>query len=356
MVPIVLALAMTTIPATADSDDEFSAGDWNASGEASGITAAREGTLLLDITGLFTADFVFTIGIDGRVSDGTWDLDDGLTYWDLTTDETSARSILLHTASGTVGGTSRQLKAPAGTITSKGLVELPSFGEIPIDSVDTIKPFELTVSRLLCNDAWGEWVLSWNTQLTEASLSPTFVGNWHAMKTPPADEAEAREQLEKMIPEILELRQEMVLVWQQPQDSGVPIFPLNELWGLLERAVALVNEFNNLSRCERAFFGPDVIAEYVNALTNMVTLLTNVFLDNIGLRGDWLSGKALLSLVTMVGAVGAVGPGAVDQEAADLLEGRLRSEASRTRLSGTANDVDLVLIATAEAILGGSGE
>lgn len=345
---IALALVTAATPAGAGSDDQFSVGDWTASGEASGITAAAQGPMLIDITGRFTADFAFSVAVDGTVSDGSWVLDDGFTFWTLANGEVAATSALLHTATGAVEGDSRQLQAPSGTITSQGEVEVPGVGGIPIDSVDTIDPFELTVTRLLCNNAWGEWVFSWNSQLSEASLSPTFAGNWHAIRTPPEDETESRERLEELAPEILELRQEMMLLWQQPQDSGVPIYPAGELWSLLERAVALINEFNNLSRCDRAFFGEDVIAEYVNALTNMVVLLTNIWLDNAALDGRTPTPAELLELMTMLGAVGGIGPGAVDQDAARFTEQRLRSELQ----NAVAAQTDAALASAGSALLG----
>lgn len=345
-------VALATPVSAGPGDDRFAVGDWTASGEASGVTAAAQGPMHLDITGRFTADFVFSVSVDGT-SSGSWELDDGLTFWLLTTGESAATSVLLHTVSGDVAGDNRRIQAPGGSITSRGLVEVPGAGDIPIDSVDTIDPFELILTRMLCNNAWGEWVFSWNTQLTEASLSPTFAGNWHAIRTPPEDETESRERLEALAPEILELRQEMVLLWSQPQDSGVPIYPLRELWNLLEQAVALVNEFNNLSRCDRAFFGEEVVAEYVNALTNMVVLLANVFLDNLLLEEKYLSGKVLMELTTMLGAVGGIGPGAVDGDAAAVTESRLREEAARIQSTPGALDVDRALAAAAAAIVGG---
>lgn len=351
---------LAAVPALAGSQGftEFTLGQWRGSAEAQGVTSAEalDGSIIID--GYFEADLEFLMTNDG-VADGRWELSDGRTSWIILVPGVAGQAGeagFLHTASGPIVGDRTTLRLPGGAITTQGTVFMSGLGDLAIDTVDGIDAIDMKLTHLLCNDAEGTWVFSWNSQLEDAQFTPTFYGNWHAIRLAPEGE-EPDDRLATVVPEILSLRGEMAELWRQPREAGVPIVPYDLVWGLIERAIALINELNNLNRCDRAAFGEDVIARYMNALTNMVQLLTNVLLDNLDAEGEQISGKDLQELATMLASVGAIGEGAVDSEAADITQSRLESEARRAASDENADPVDrsLAEVARIQLGLGGGG-
>ena len=295
------------------------------------------------------------------MADGTWEMTAGATFWRIISQGTQVgEGAMSHTASGFIFGTSEKLSTGAAAITSTGTVTIQDAGVISVNSQDVLEDLQLDVTRQLCNDAWGEWIFSWNTQLLGNGLTPSFAGNWHAVRLPPEDD-EAREELEDSIIGLLDLRQSVGELMQQPSQFGVPVVPYDEIWGtaadpgVIRRSIRFINILNNLNRCEQAFFGEDTIADYVNALTNVVQLMINVLLDNYDLEGDQISGRDLLELATLAGSVGAIGPGAADENAAAFTQARLRQEAARAAGSDNPDDVDRALAQAAQVVLGGAG-
>lgn len=314
--------------------DEQSGGRYNGWAVAAGTTEAPAGTGRVVMTGNFMAEMWFTVPIPSGPTTGTWDLlgDSSMTLGGFRANSVSA--IMTHQASGEIEGNRQQLNLGIATISTSGTATLDrGIGQpplvVPLSASESVGPFEMTVSHILCDDVSGEWVLSWNTELSDASFTPTFRGSWSARRLPMDDASEGR--LSALMPKLEQLNQEVTKALQDgSMINGTPILPFDVLWGLIKESVALINELNNLSLCDQALLGPDQVQRYINALTANLTTLVQVLLDNLRLADDAsLTGEALMELATMLAGIGGIGEGAVRDEVARQAEDALQAEAER---------------------------
>lgn len=342
---VAFSLLLTAMPAGGqETFDDVPSGEWRGSGEAGGWTNLEVPNGRVRIFAQFALGLQFMVTLmseDFATVDGHWNMDQGTTQWHFISQGADVGGgTLNHTASGMIGGATGAIETfntLGATITSTGTMSMPSVGAVPIDDTGQLDDLEMKVTHQLCNDTWGEWVFSWNTQLSEAQLTPSFTGNWHAVRIPPSDDDEARQALEQNILNLLALRQDVSLLMRQPTELGVPIVPYDAVWSVIQQAVHYINLLNNLGRCEKAYYGEDNLADYVNALTNIIRLMINVLLDNYALEGEQISDEDLLELTTLAASVGAIGDGAVDEDAAAFTQERLRQEATSSDQSGTGS-------------------
>lgn len=327
---VALALGSAALPAGANQQgfDELAGGSYAGLATAAGVTTINvvDGS---KIAGTFLTDLSFEVPIPSGSTTGTWDLS-GQTSWFLAMGNLNGTSHQTHRALGSIEGDRTSLRLGATTISSNGNLNIDLIGSQPIDSTDSIGPLDLNVVRVLCDDVSGDWELSWNTTIAAGGFAPTFLGSWAARRLPFPDDPN-RERVEEILPELYGVSDALVaaLDTNPSQIDGVPILPFDEIWGLLERAIALVNELNNLSACDRALLGEDAVAEFINWLTDQIRVLVRVLLGNLEAQDRLLTPSELLELTTMLAGVGGIGEGAVRQELAAAAQQALESEAER---------------------------
>jgi hypothetical protein len=316
---------VAVLPASAAQEgfDELSGGQYEGWAVAAG--PAMVDSTDISVSGAFTLEIPFAVPLDGSPTTGNWSLR-GSSYWTISFGNLgTATSDQQHTASGRVTGDRTTLELGATSITSTGVTKAPLIDDIPVNNTDSIGPMELEFVGIQCDYAWGEWILSWKSEIDSGGFVDVgFEGDWGAHRLPAPDDPNS-EAFQSILPQLASFQNELVAAMSSPsQLEGVPILPFDQIWGLIEQAVALVNELNNLSACDQALLGPDRVTSYINRLTGLIQVLVRVLLTNIELQEDLeLTAEAALELTTMVASVGGIGEGAVRGEIADAVEGAI---------------------------------
>jgi hypothetical protein len=320
--------------------DEFSAGEWLGNARAGGSTVARGEGGQITGDGDFNVTLEFLVPLSGPTT-GSWTLSGSSVFVVEAEGATGTINWTDHRAEGSVTGDRQRLSMGTTSIRSAGHYDFPGLGSYPISASDPVGPIELQVEGRLCDDAWGVWIMSWNSILEGEGYTPTFDGNWHAIRQ---SEDFSRGRFDEIAAEVFEVANLMAdLINQAPQVDGVPVIPWDIAWGLIYRAVELVNELNNLSLCDQALLG-DKLQRYVNVLTQDVALLLAALLFS---DDYYLTGQELLEAATTAASVGAIGPGSTNPQA-ELLEEGLENELGRIMTDPDAS-ADDVTAATAAA-------
>jgi hypothetical protein len=351
-------LATTATAARQPLPDELSIGEWRGHGTAIGVTQASDQGALIVITGTFGADLGFSVPNDGPTT-GRWDLR-GQTSWQLVFGNSSGSAFLSHQASGEMDGDRTRIGLGRSTIVSSGSASVPPAGSFPVASTDPLGPLDLSVTALFCDDVYGEWILSWNTLLSGAAFTPTFRGNWQARRV--TGDGPSAERTLELMPELFELRDRLIATWQEAEMvDGVPVLPIETVSGLLQEAVAIVNELNNLSDCDVEYLGPDNVRQWIYSFTTAVSLLSGALtlaVEHVATQGfaapapagPSFSSADLIRWATVLAAAGAIGPGSLDPAAATTLD---QLTASVDEAIGAAgSDAERVTAAALAAQLG----
>lgn len=343
----VLVVGFLPVTAEGQNDEgsfsELGIGDWEGVASIFGTTTAGGSGVTIAIFGVFDVWLEFVVPTEGLVT-GPWDLV-GFTDWQMSGTTVS----LEHAAQGELHGDRTRLTMGASQITSTGQVTVGS-EVISISSADPLGPFDLTVSGIWCERAWGEWALSWNIDLQDAGLTPTFLGDWWAIRIP-EDEASAESvQLLAKKFEALGTRIRNVVDWSGEID-GVPIVPYGTLGNLLIEAAHLDNELANLSLCDRSYLGDARVEEWRSTLSGLIAVVAQALFGNLELNGDTLPGDQLLKLAYVLAGANVIGEGTlVDPETAAAIKQGLQDQVDQILGDPHADRSDLVnAVATADS-------
>lgn len=332
-----------------EESGELAVGEWLGQAVAGGVTQTGSDPNTIVGTGSFTVDMELLVPISGDLQ-GSWTMDgnSSSSSWDFSFVAPEAGTIefgafMQHSAEGEITGTPSEFSLGSTTINSE--ITLPT-GETLLSS-DPVGPIELQVKGIQCNDAWGEWILSWHAELEGQGYTPTFNGNWHAVRQ---NAAFSKERLN----EILDLSTEFNNLLQDTLQSasqlgGVPIVPANALWDLIHQGVDLINTAQNLSVEEEPCFvallsegdAGHTYETWSTLITNQVKLIAGVMLDNADVRGETMHPSDVANLCHSLYSVGAIGIGAASVSGG--LEDALASELGETLTDPNATTQDKML-------------
>lgn len=286
--------------------DELPLGDWLGQGRAGGSTITENQQGRIVGTGSFTVNMEFLVPESGDL-EGSWTLS-GNSSWDMLFNTSEGQfegsAFMTHTAEGPIVGTPVQFSLGIAQIES----DITTVGG-SLQSSDPIGPIQLGVTRILCNDARGEWILSWNEELDAFEYTPTFDGDWYALRQSPefgedriraifdaSDELDARVQ---------DIYQSASMV------QGVEVIPADVLWDLIEDIVELHNTARNLSPCDRALLGDERYEDWMYRVTSQLGDMARTLLDQYDLADRPMNGRDILDLVAMLQMAAALGEGAL---------------------------------------------
>ncbi len=332
VVATTVALGATTLNATValgqDEDDpgeaapEFGIGDWLGSAWAGGTTTAEYQGIEMVGTGEFLGALEF--GVTETFTFGSIDLE-GSSVWNAegliegfpTTFRLDQDS---HSMRAEIDG-DRQRLSFEGDVTTTGSINANvdgnSFSQAA-SSVDPIGPIELVVTDRFCNEASGEWILSWNTQLDEAGYTPTFGGEWVAVR----QGAEFTENTEGELTELLEHLGELerrgtelvtaVLDAGPGNSVGAVADPADffvDLYRLSTDLVEALNRLRNFTPCDREVFGPDQVEQWDLRFSQLLAGVVYTWIDEALEAGliDALPGEALRYMAGIAEVAGAMG-------------------------------------------------
>lgn len=309
MIPLLMLLP-AAVPVQQVGFDELPVGEWLGQAVAGGITKTESAGSMIVGTGWFTVDMEMLVPQSGEVQ-GSWTMDKATsrTSWDFTI--RSPEGVLLemgafmaHSAEGALRGNRSEF--------SLGVAQINSEITTPYDDLttsDPVGPLDLSVSGIYCNDAFGEWILSWRSELVGQSYTPTFEGDWYAV----------RQDLEFSEASIREIFDNTVLFNDTVADiyqsasfvEGIPIIPEDALWELMEAGVELQNELRNLSPCDRSLLGDGEVENFIYQLTARIAALAATLLGNYDVEGFPMSARDLRNLAHLLLTAGAIGEGAL---------------------------------------------
>ncbi len=338
--------------------DEFSAGEWLANARAGGTTTARSDGARITGRGDFNVTLEFLVPLAGPTT-GSWILSGSSVFTVEAEGVTGTINWKKHSAEGVVTGDRQRLSMAATNIHSTGNFDFPRLGSRPIAATDPFGPIELQVDGRLCDDAWGVWIMSWNSMLEGEGYTPTFDGSWHAVRQ---SEEFSEDRFREITGELDRVTSEINdLVNQAPVIDDVPIIPWDVAWRLVGEAYELVNLMRNLSLCDQAFLGDEVVRYIITFLTDQIGSLMAIVLLNLELNGSHLSAADLLAMTTLLASVGAIGEGSFFEESA-LLEEMLESQVESVMSDPNADEDEMTgALAAAEQLGwefedGGNGE
>ena len=294
---------------------ELPVGEWLGNGRAAGLSTTSGEGVAIAVDGDFTVNMEFVVDIDGSLA-GSWVLD-GESIASFSQGPIAFQDTMTHTSAGAMAGNSRQFSLGTAQIESTHNV----IGDITYSgtSSDPVGPIDLAVAGIYCNDAWGQWIMSWNLELSDQGYTPTFDGDWHAIR----QSAEFSEREGDLLAQIsalyVELRNEVNdLVATQPGSAETGfILPADALWQYIYRLVDLYNAIRNLTPCDRALIGEERIEAWMYNITETIA----AFINNLVRLYD-LSADELAELVDLAAATGAIGEGSLNPDA-DPLEDQL---------------------------------
>jgi hypothetical protein len=341
------AAAMPLEAQAQDGFDEFSAGEWLANARAGGSTVARGEGGQITGDGDFNVTLEFLVPLSGPTT-GSWTLS-GSSVFVVEAEGTTAKiNWTDHRAEGSVTGDRQRLSMGTTSIRSAGHYDFPGLGSYPISASDPLGPIELQVERRLCDDAYGVWIMSWNSILEGEGYTPTFDGNWYAFRQSEDFSSGRFKEIASEVFEVVNLINE--LLSQAPVVNNVSIIPWDIAWDLIYRAFELINELNNLSLCDQALLG-DQLQRYLNALTYNLGALMATLIYNLELAGRRMNGENLLEAATMAASVGAVGPGSTYPDAGHLEEA-LEGQVEKIMAASNASADDLTAATAAAEQMG----
>lgn len=331
LVPLLMFLPALA-PGGQELQDELPVGEWLGSARAGGVTTAEEQGVKIEGGADFTVNFEFAVPTSGPL-EGTWTLD-GNSIWVLEREGYRVNAFMDHSADGPVSGNRIEFSLGVAQIHSDITVAVPNVSTQEIQSIDPIGPIDLSVTGIYCNDAFGEWILSWRTDLLEHGFTPTFNGDWYAVRQDP--EFTGDETMKELFTEIDRLNEEFIGAYENaPSENGRTLIDPAVLWGFIHDIVALQNQLRNLSPCDREFFGEDNVERWIYVSTANLRIATHSFFENLEENDLFLDGNNFMGLGSLLLGAGAVGAGAivpidgrVEVELQQALEKILESEAT----------------------------
>lgn len=207
--------AMAVSPGLAQDGDsglmllepELRNGTWFGTGIVDGTAEFAEQGLELYLDLRLYGNFFFDVASDGSV-DGEWDIvEPSAGTMDLQTSEVYAGTLdATYSGTGQVTGDRRRVEAD-GTISQTGVLSGPGIrGDVQSNSTDELpSTIVAEITTAFCNEAYGEWVFSWEQVLQSAGWEPAFAGEWVAVRQTAEFEEEIEDgQIERMATEVAE--------------------------------------------------------------------------------------------------------------------------------------------------------
>jgi hypothetical protein len=264
--------------------------------------------------GDFTANMEFAVDVDGSLS-GTWIIE-GASVASFSSTQLAFQDTMAHAAEGQMAGNSRAFSFGTAQIDSTHNV----VGDITYSgtSSDPVGPIDLQVEGIYCNDAWGAWIMSWNLELADQGYTPAFDGDWYAIRQSAEFSERQGDLLEQISQLYADLRGEIQeLIDTQPvSPSGAGrVLPADVMWEYIYRLVDLHNALRNLTACDRALIGDDVVEGWIYRVTRSLAS----FIGNLLAQYE-LGAEDLNELVDLAAATGAIGEGSLSSGADDLEE------------------------------------
>jgi hypothetical protein len=283
--------------------DELPLGEWLGQAVAGGSTYNENAEGKVAGVGEFTVNMEFVVPQSGELT-GTWTLE-GNSSWNFTLYSSEANidagALMTHTADGPVTGNPSQFSLGVTQIES----DVSATGGNNFHSSDPVGPIDLKVSGIQCNDAWGEWILSWRTDLMAAGYTPTFDGDWYAVR----QEGGFSEDAVKQVLDTTQALRDQIndVMDSAPEYQGVPVVPADTVWGLIEDTVEIYNQALNLTPCDRTQFKEGGYEQYIYAIGQTLAGLAHRLLQQFDLEGQPMNGKDILELTTMLQGTGVLG-------------------------------------------------
>lgn len=348
LVAVIAATSAASIQAgQPEGFNEFSAGEWFGNARAGGTTTASSSEGHVTGNGNFNVTMEFLVPLSGPTV-GSWILQGSSVFEVSGGGGSMTIDWQRHDAEGAVMGDRQRLSLGTTQIRSSGTATIPGFGAAPVAANDRLGPIELRVAGRLCDDAWGGWIMSWNAILEGEGYSPTFNGNWHAVRQPAEFSQDQMREIASEVNRIIERIREFL--GQAPVVNGVSVVPWDITHDLIERAVELVNELNNLSLCDQALLG-DELQRYVSVLTHNIAALIGNLILLTKLEGYRMGGEDLLELATLAASVGAIGEGSVAANG-EALERELEGQLEEVMTDPEADQDEIAAATTAAEQLG----
>jgi hypothetical protein len=308
-----LGLAQEDDPGLMLLEPELRNGTWFGTGIAEGTAELEhEGVeLILDL--VLHSNFYFDVFPDGTV-EGEWDLvpPSSGTMDMYGNGQYAATLDATYSGTGAVTGDRRHLQA-SGTTSQVGVVTGVSSGSVQSNSTDEL-PSEIVVevTTAFCNEAYGQWEVSWEQALESVGWEPNFTGEWVAVRQTKEFESEIEDgQIERFLNEITDTigRWGEMVVELQGRDWSTRLSNAewNGLIDLFEEFERLQNELRNLTPCDREVIGEDNLEAWDTALsTGMLAVIEGAAL------GSDLTGTDISDLVTLGLRAGVFGEGSPD--------------------------------------------
>lgn len=309
MIPLLL-IVPAAAPVQQEGFDQLAIGEWLGQAVAGGSTKTERAGSRIAGTGWFTVDMELLVPQSGEL-EGSWTMDEATsrTSWDFTIRAPEGPLIELgafmtHSAEGSINGTRSDF--------SLGVAHINSEITTPFDSLtttDPLGPLQLSVSGIYCNDAFGEWILSWNSELLGESYTPTFEGDWYAVRQ---DLDFSEDRIREIFDNTVEFNDAVTDLYQSASFlEGVPIIPEDALWEFMETGIELQNELRNLSPCDRSLLGDGEVENFIYRLTARISALAATLLANYDVEDFPMSAVDLHNLAHLLLSAGALGEGAL---------------------------------------------
>lgn len=233
---------------------------------------------------------------------------------------------------GPIRGTSeRPRMTGTSRTTGTGYLEAQD-RRFPIDpsSRDPVPPLDVRITYAECDQATGDWTFSINQRLAEEGFTPSFSGQWVALRQDEwAQQMEATEfsetvqRLQELVDEFNAAIDPFDRAGSAVEFEDLPPLDLDALADLLQQAEQVTNELRNLSTCERDLLGEEKVERFVSVATQAVQHLIEIAVGQHDLSADWI--RTLLQVGLRTAAVGAGAE--LHQQRAVALEEGLREEA-----------------------------
>lgn len=315
---VAVALLVSAMPSAglAQTDDEgplmidptLPAGPWLGFGTLAGTTTTDHGGVHFEYTGDYTSGFDFVVTTEGTTT-GNWDIQGPMRLLGTGSDAVMD-AIGEISGGGSMSGDGINL-AVAGSTTTTGVVTLTAAGRTftePVANSSTAPTIDIVVDTTFCNEAYGNWTMSFNETLEDYTWQPTFQGSWVAVR-----QVEAFGELDVLAQNgYVEGLTEIIFEFLAGFSPGSPnrkfvgfttISDWSEINDLLVRAEALINELRNLTPCNRELIGDESVEFWLQILTEGINALIEQAWTVGGLDGSQI--RFLMNIGLRTGAIGA---------------------------------------------------
>jgi hypothetical protein len=297
---LVFAVAVPTAAVASTSEPDrppgsgLDVGSWIADGFLEGVSTQAEEGVDFEFTARFDYQFEFDVDTAGAASGG-WTFTGNGTLL-----ATSPDGDVVFEQAYTGGGelfTIGDEIAYGGTLTRTGVARSAGF-ETPINETETAETLAIDITGSSCEEAWGDLAPSYIANADDLWATADWVGPWFAVR-----QDTERDDRPDLVPGLNQIAADhtRLLAGLSATDVSTEIVPA--LWGLIHRALPILNEIRNLGECARRLFDDDQLEWWETIVSTFVrdsilAILTATDVD----------GFELLALVDAGLAANAFGP------------------------------------------------